>query len=141
VKGPLEKVKLIISTSCATLCRDAADVWKPLFPNAVVLGYKKSAPLEGGKVASTFASKLPKELILDSGGVQAAIDAWKATIEARHKGDSGVQAGWLRVATGDMEYWNGKSWVSIKADTEDNKCYFKGDYSADWPDPRDTSTE
>jgi hypothetical protein len=136
VRGPLNRVKLIISTSCATLCREAYDVWQPLFPNAVILGYKKSAPLAGGKVANSFATSLPKDLILDSGGMSSVISTWKSVVSARHRGDGATQPGWLEVSSGRMEYWTGRSWVTLNASDQANKCYVKGDYSASWPDPR-----
>ncbi len=136
VPGPLRGVKLIVSTSCATLCSEAYNVWKPLFPNATVLGYKKSAPLEGGAIASSFAGRLPTDMILDSGGVSSAVSTWKSVVSARHRGDAGTQPGWLEVGSGTMEYWNGKNWVSLNASDGTNVCYVKGDYSADWPDPR-----
>jgi len=41
-------VKLMISTGCATLCKEAFDIFHGLFPNAVLLGYRGGAP-ENGK--------------------------------------------------------------------------------------------
>lgn len=133
--GPLNNVRLIVSTSCATICRDPAAVWSKLFPNAVFLGYKKSAPLNGGTMARKFASNLPKDLLLDSGGVAAAVGAWKAAIRSNHRGEKSTQAGVMDVAANQVEYWNGSAFHSVAADSEDNQCRVKGDYSDDFPDP------
>jgi len=70
-KGPMNNVKLIKSTGCATICRGAYDV--------------------------------------------------------------------LDVASGAIEYWDGKKWISLNASQDENKCRVKGDYSGSWPDPRTTS--
>jgi len=133
--GPLNNVRLIVSTSCATICRDPAAVWSKLFPKAVFLGYKKSAPLNGGTMANKFASNLPKDLLLDSGGVAAAAVAWKSAIRSNHRDDKSTQAGVLDVAANQIEYWDGKAFHSIAANSEGNQCRVKGDYSADHPDP------
>ena len=133
--GPLNNVRLIVSTSCATICRDPAAVWRKLFPNAVFLGYKKSAPLNGGTMANTFASNLPKDLLLDSGGVAAAAAAWKAAIRSNHRGEKSTQAGVLDVAANQVEYWTGSTFNGVAADAEQNQCKVKGDYSDDFPDP------
>ena len=133
--GPLNNVRLIVSTSCATICRDPAAVWRKLFPNAVFLGYKKSAPLNGGTMANTFASNLPKDLLLDSGGVAAAAAAWKAAIRSNHRGEKSTQAGVLDIAANRVEYWTGSTFNGVAADAEENQCKVKGDYSADFPDP------
>ncbi len=137
LSGPLNNVKLIVSTSCATICRDPAIIWKSLFPQAVFLGYKKSAPLNGAVMAASFASKLPKDLLLEAGGggVQSAVQAWKDAIQINHAKDTATQAGWMDIAANQVEYWTGKEFVTVTADSEQNACKEKGDYSADNPDP------
>jgi len=136
LNSPMTKVKLIISTSCATICKEAAETFKPLFPNAMILGFRKSAPLKGGKLADEFASKLPKDLLLssDMNGLNAAKSAWKAVAQKIHAG-SDSQPGLLNLGSDDMEYWNGKKWISGKGTDSTNKCAVKGDYSADFPPP------
>jgi len=137
LSGPLNNVSLIVSTSCATICRDPATIWKSLFPKAVFLGYKKSAPLNGGAMAASFAARLPKDLLLEpgGGGVQSAVQAWKAAIQSNHPGDSATQAGWMDIAANQVEYWTGKKFVAVTADSDQNACKEKGDYSSTHPDP------
>lgn len=137
LSGPLNNVRLIVSTSCATICRDPAIIWKSLFPKAVFLGYKKSAPLNGGAMAASFAAKLPKDLLLEAGGggIQSAVQAWKAAIQSNHPGDSATQAGWMDIAANQVEYWTGKQFVQVVADSDQNACKEKGDYSDINPDP------
>ena len=137
LQGPLNNVKLLISTSCATLCREPAAIWRSLFPKAAFLGYKKSAPLNGAAMASLFASKLPKDLLLEEGGggVGQAVGAWKASIRSNHRGDTTRQAGWFDIGANRVEYWTGSTFKTVDAGSEENKCREKGDYSGDFPDP------
>jgi hypothetical protein len=138
IRGPLPKVKLLISTSCATLCTAAFDVWRKIFPNAVFLGAAKSTPLEGSTLANAFVKALPKDLLLDAGasGVASAIAAWKAAVEQTQ--DEGVEGGVLDIAANSVEVWLGKKkgWVTRAANSAANACKIKGDYSAAVPDPR-----
>lgn len=140
LKPPLNNVKLIVSTSCATICKEPAAIWKSLFPKAVFLGYRKSAPLNGAVMASTFVSRLPKDMLFETGGQSAAVSAWKGAIKAVHPDDATREPGWMDVAGNQVEYWTGKSFKTVAADSVDNKCKEKGDESASVPDPGDWRT-
>lgn len=140
LKPPLNNVKLIVSTSCATICKEPAAIWKSLFPKAVFLGYRKSAPLNGAVMASNFVSRLPKDMLFESGGQSAAVSAWKGAIKAVHPDDATREPGWMDVASNTVEYWTGKTFKSVAADSMDNKCKEKGDQSASVPDPGDWQT-
>lgn len=136
IKGPLPNVKLIISTSCATLCKEAFEVWKGIFPNAVFLGAARSTPLNAGALANTFVKSLPKDLLFDPGapGLSDAINAWKSAVKKTQTG--GVRGGVLDIAAATVELWDGKKWLNLAATDKDNICKVKGDYSANIPDPR-----
>jgi hypothetical protein len=136
ITGPLPNVRLLISTSCATLCTEAWEVWKGLFPNAVFLGAARSTPLKGSTLANAFVKRLPKDLLFDPGapGIASAISAWKGAVEATQT--SAVRGGVLDVKAGTVELWDGKKWLSLAAGDKDNACKVKGDYSANVPDPR-----
>jgi hypothetical protein len=136
ITGPLDNVKLLISTSCATLCKEAFEVWKNIFPNAVFLGAAKSTPLKGSKLANAFVKRLPKDLLFDPGapGLESAKTAWKSAVEKTQT--SGVRGGVLDIAAGTVDLWFDRKWNHMSATDPDNECYIKGDYSADVPDPR-----
>ena len=136
IKGPLTNVKLLISTSCATLCKEAFEVWKGIFPNAVFLGAARSTPLKGSVLANAFVKSLPADLLFDPGapGLSSAISAWKSAVEKTQTGN--VRGGVLDIAAATVEVWDGKKWLSLGATDEDNVCKVKGDYSASRPDPR-----
>ena len=136
ITGPLPDVKLLISTSCATLCTEAYEVWKTIFPNAVFLGAARSTPLKGSTLANAFVKNLPKDLLFDPGapGLSSAIDAWKSAVQKTQT--SAVRGGVLDIAAGTIEFWNGKTWESKSATDADNKCKVKDDYSGSVPDPR-----
>ncbi len=135
--GGFANVKLVISTSCATICKEALEVFTGLFPNAVLLGYRKSAPRDGKAVRDTFDQKiigLRRGLLLDqSVDVDAIVAAWKATIQAVHAGDTTPLPGYFR--GGALEYWDGKAWKTVSAMSEDNKCRRKTDHTYDLPAP------
>jgi len=133
----LPNVKLVISTSCATLCREAAAIWKSLFPNAVFLGARRSTPLEGDALAKEFVSKLPEDLLLGSegGDISQAVSAWKSVTQKKYAGNANIQPGWLDISSGTVEFWDGKKWGTLAADSAENACKVKGDYSGDRPLP------
>jgi hypothetical protein len=138
IQGPLPNVKLLVSTSCATLCTEAYEVWKDIFPNAVFLGAARSTPTKGGVLANAFVKSLPKDLLMDPGasGVSDAIAAWKAAVERTQS--ERVEGGVLDIAANSVEVWKGKrkGWVTRAADAQDNACKVKDDYSDAVPDPR-----
>lgn len=140
LKPPLNNIKLIVSTSCATICKEPAAIWKSLFPKAVFLGYRKSAPLNGATMARNFVSRLPKDMLFEAGGQSSAVSAWKGAIKAVHPDDATREPGWMDVAGNQVEYWTGKSFKTVAADSVDNKCKEKGDQSASAPDPGDWRT-
>ncbi|HWM90511.1 MAG TPA: DUF4157 domain-containing protein [Thermoanaerobaculia bacterium] len=134
--GPLDNVKLLISTSCATLCKEAYELWKTLFPKAFFLGAARSTPLKGSTLANAFVKKLPKDLLFDQGatGVSGAVSAWKSAVQKTQT--SAVRGGVLDIAAGTVELWNGKRWLNMSATDEDNKCKVKDDWASLVPDPR-----
>ncbi|WP_299336092.1 DUF4157 domain-containing protein [uncultured Psychroserpens sp.] len=132
-KGDFSRVKLIISTSCATICKEAIEVFAPLFPNAVILGYRKSAPLEGGKVRSTFQKKikaLNKPLLLNqSFDVQSVIDVWKSTMKQYHPKEKTRLPGYYK--GGQVYYLEMGTWKSMTALDKGNSCKKKGSSAED----------
>ena len=136
--GGFGNVKLMISTSCATLCQEAAGVFSGLFPNAVILGYRKSAPLNGGAVRSDLTKRineLNRPLLLDQPvDVAAIISIWKSVAESHHKGQTGPQPGIYQGGT--VTYWDGSAWQTVTAtDAKKNACRKKGDFSDQYPSP------
>ena len=136
ITGPLDNVKLLISTSCATLCKEAYEVWKGIFPKAVFLGAARSTPLKGSTLANAFVKGLPQDLLLEPGapGLSSAITAWKSAVEKTQT--SAVRGGVLDIPAGTVELWNGRAWESLNATDPANDCKVKGDYSGPVPDPR-----
>ncbi len=126
--GNFDRVKLIISTSCATICKEAIEVFTALFPNAVILGFRKSAPLEGEILRNDFEKAilgLKKPLLLNQAvDVAAIIDAWKSVIVKTYPNEAERLPGYFQ---GGTVYFlkNGK-WDSMKGDSKDNSCKKKG---------------
>lgn len=135
--GGFANVKLMISTSCATLCKEATAVFSSLFPNTVILGYRKSAPIDGGAVRSDLTKRLNELnrplLIDDPVDVAAIISIWKAIAESHHKGQTGPQPGIYQGGT--VTYWDGSAWQSFTATDAQNACKKKGDFSDQYPAP------
>src|SRR5262249_14399471 len=75
IQGPLDNVRLLIGTSCATLCKEAYEVWKNIFPKGIFLGAARSTPLKGSILANAFVKNLPPDLLFDEGapGISSAI--------------------------------------------------------------------
>lgn len=123
ISKKLSKVKLVASTSCATICKDVAKIYESKFPNALILGYKYSAPLNGGKVSMAFGDSLVKKGAIDlstSAGLDAVKDSWK-TVTLANPGKEG-QPGML--LGGNVEFYNGKTWQTAKSDSKENDCHY-----------------
>lgn len=121
--GGFPKVKVMISTACATLCKEAFEIFHGLFPNAALLGYRGGAPLDGGAVRKSFDAKLQAigPLMLEQAAdIGSIVSAWKDTVAAIHKGQTGQKAGYYDGAK--MEYWDGSAWKSIVPTDATNKC-------------------
>ncbi|MCY1338970.1 hypothetical protein D9M68_327610 [compost metagenome] len=135
--GGFANVKLMISTSCATLCKEAAEVFSGLFPNAVILGYRKSAPIQGAAVRSdltTRINELNRPLLIDDPvDVAAIISTWKSVVESRHKDQTAPQPGYYQGGT--VTYWDGSAWQTIAATDAKNACRVKGDFRDQYPAP------
>ncbi|MGH8480722.1 MAG: DUF4157 domain-containing protein [Gammaproteobacteria bacterium] len=135
--GGFANVKLMISTSCATLCKEAIEVFTSLFPNAVILGYRKSAPIDGAAVRNDLTKRindLNRPLLIDEPvDVAAIISIWKSVIESRHKGQTGPLPGFYQGGT--VEYWDGSAWQNIAATDATNGCRRKGDFRGQYPAP------
>ncbi len=127
-KGDFSRVKLLISTSCATICKEAIEVFAPLFPNAVILGYRKSAPLDGGKVRTSFQNAikgLNRPLLLgESVDVEAIIDVWKSTVKSYHPNESKRLPGYYKGGT--VHYLKSGTWSSMLGTDAANSCRKKG---------------
>lgn len=118
-----KRVKLIVSTSCATICKDVAKIWRSKFPDALILGYRYSAPIDGGIVSNAFAKELlkigPIDLA-DSGSMQSVREAWKAVVLG--KGSIGGGPGLLY--GNEVEFWSNKKWVKKPWDDKANECHY-----------------
>jgi len=118
-----KRVKLVVSTSCATICKDVAKIWQSKFPDALILGYRFSAPLDGATVADAFAKKLltkgPLDLA-DAGSLQSVREAWKSVVLG--KGSVGGGPGLL--FGGEVEFWNAGKWVKTPWDDKANDCHY-----------------
>lgn len=123
ISKKLDKVKLVASTSCATICKDVAVIYKAKFPHALVLGYKYSAPSNGEKVADSFGNYLVKKgpIDLDSpAGLNDVKDAWKKATTS-NPGAEGAPG----ILSGDyVETFEGGKWKTVKADSKDNACHY-----------------
>ncbi len=127
-KGKFGSVKLIVSTSCAIICKEALEVFAKLFPNAVILGYRKSAPLKGGAVRNSFDSaikSLKKPLLLDQPvDVTAITDVWKSVVRKHHPNEATRLPGYYQ--DGTVHYLAKGKWHSIAGTDEANSCKKKG---------------
>ncbi len=135
--GGFANVKLMISTSCATLCKESFELFHGLFPNALILGYRKGAPAKGDLVRSTFAAQLRslgRGLLLDQAvDVSAIAAAWKATVSSIHAGDKSRSVGYYG---GTLNYWDGKAWQTIDSASDANKCEVHKDAREFFPAPK-----
>ena len=118
---PMEKVKLILATRAPLLCKEAAEQLKPLFPNATVLGYTQAAPTNGQKIGSDFANMFADYSSLQtSKGLSDARAMWKTHVAGLKIEQS--QPGWMNLATGAMEFWDGTNWTGTNASDPANEC-------------------
>jgi hypothetical protein len=135
--GGFPNVRLMISTSCATLCLEAFEVFHRLFPNAVILGYRKSAPLHGEAVRKALTAKVKaigRPLLLEEPtDIAAVVGAWKQVIEQQHKGESAPVPGFYDGT--DIQYWDGTAWGTIPPTDPHNVCKRKGDFRGQYPAP------
>jgi uncharacterized protein DUF4157 len=133
--GGFQNVKLMISTSCATLCKEAFELFHGLFPNAVILGFRKSAPVDGGGMRDALEARikaLNRPLLLDQAvDVGAIIAAWRSISEGTFAGSGSYPAYY----DGTLHYWDGKAWQDIQATSAANKCFVKGDNTLNFPAP------
>ncbi len=118
-----QRVKLVVSTSCATICQDVAKIWQSKFPDALILGYRFSAPLNGAIVADAFAKKLltqgPLDLA-DAGSLQGVRDAWKSVV----LGKGSVEGGPGLLYGSEVEIWEGGKWVKKPWNDKANACHY-----------------
>jgi hypothetical protein len=91
ITGPLDNVKLLISTSCATLCKEAYEVWKRIFPKAVFLGAAVDAA-QGLHARERVREELPEDLLFDEGGsgVSGAVISGSRPSRKRRPAPSGA---------------------------------------------------
>jgi hypothetical protein len=123
IKKNLSNVKLVVSTGCATICKDTAAIFKDKFPNAMVLGYRLSAPTNGSIVADAFANEMAGKgpiNLLDAAEKGKVGEAWKKV--TNKPGSSRGQPGILN--NGSIEFWNGRAWVTEAADSDANSCHY-----------------
>jgi Domain of unknown function (DUF4157) len=118
-----KRVKLAVSTSCATICKDVAKIWRAKFPDALILGYRFSAPLDGSKVANTFAAKLAKAgsiSLSDASGLATVRAAWKAAVIAEGSLDGGPAL----LYGGEVEFYEKGKWITKPWDDKANECHY-----------------
>ncbi|HEX6848773.1 MAG TPA: DUF4157 domain-containing protein [Chitinophagaceae bacterium] len=127
-KGDFSRVKLIISTSCATCCKEATDIFSSIFPNATILGYRKSAPTMGKDVRDSFdkgIQSLKRPLLLDQPvDVNAIIEVWKSVIKKHHPNENERLPGYYQA--GVVHYLESGTWKSVSASDGSNSCRKKG---------------
>lgn len=127
-KGDFSRVKLIISTSCATICLEALQLFAKLFPNAVILGYRKSAPKAGEAVRKSFDKAikgLKKPLLLNQPvDVAAIIEAWKSVVKKHHPKEHERMPGYYK--DGTVHFLKDGKWESMPGTDPANACKVKG---------------
>ncbi|MFC1560727.1 DUF4157 domain-containing protein, partial [Pseudomonadota bacterium] len=127
-KGDFSRVKIIVSTSCATCCKEAVETFASIFSNAVILGYRKSAPLKGSVVRKDFDKgirNLKRPLLLDEPvDVNAIIGVWKSVVERHHPTDETRLPGYYQ--GGVVHYLELGTWKSMPATGASNSCRKKG---------------
>ena len=118
-----KRVKLVVSTSCATLCKDVASIWKSKFPDALILGYRFSAPTNGGVVADAFSQQLIKLgpiSLSDAGSLQNVRKAWKAVV----LGGGSAGGGPALLFNGEIEFFENGKWVKKPWNDKSNECHY-----------------
>ena len=127
-KGDFSRVKLIISTSCATCCKEAVETFAPIFPNAVILGYRKSAPMHGKAVRNDFDKgirSLKRPLLLNQPvDVNTIIGVWKSVVKRHHPRENKRLPGYYQ--NGIVHYLELGVWKSMPATGAVNTCKKKG---------------
>jgi hypothetical protein len=127
-KGNFTRVKLLISSSCATICKEALDEFTPLFPNAVILGYRKSAPEDGEAIRKSFDAAikaLKKPLLLNEPlDVAAIIEVWKSVVKKHHPKEGERLPGYYQGGT--VHYLQDGIWQSMLGTDPANACKVKG---------------
>lgn len=123
-----DNVKLVMSTGCATLCRQAIEEWRSVFPNAVVFGYRKKSPKMSGNLLK--ALRLPSDLILEE-DMPKVLQSWRAAIDASKdflKKFPYSDPGYYDPKTGKVHYYRGGSWFSVDGTDKSNpSCNFQED--------------
>jgi hypothetical protein len=127
-KGDFSRVKLIVSTSCATCCKEAVETFATIFPNAVILGYRKGAPKFGEVVRTDFEKgiqSLKRPLLLDEPvDVNAIIGVWKSVVKRHHPNENKSLPGYYQ--SGTVHYLEMGTWKSMPATGTNNSCRKKG---------------
>jgi len=118
-----KRVKLVVSTSCATICKDVARIWRNKFPDALILGYRFSAPINGGIVANAFASTLAKKGpidLSDAGALDYIRSAWKAVV----LGQGSIEGGPGLLYGSEVEIYSNGQWIKQPWDAKANECHY-----------------
>ena len=127
-KGDFSRVKLLISTSCATCCQEAVSVFSSLFPNVVILGFRRSAPEKGDAMRNAFDSgikNLKRPLLLNEPvDVSAIIGVWKSVAQTRFPKEAASQPAYYQAGT--VYYLEMGTWKSLPATDPANSCKKKG---------------
>ena len=123
ISKKLNRVKVVVSTSCATICKAPAKIFSEKFPNAIILGYRLSAPLNGAVLSDAFATELAKKGPLDlskSADIEKIKAAWRkvAITSGSKEGEPGIIEG------ENVEFWREKKqkWLTQKWDSKENEC-------------------
>jgi len=131
-------VKLMVATSCATLCSEALSLFTNLFPNAAIIGYRRGRSIGGGDaIRLALGSRiraLKRPLLLEEAvDIGAILSAWESVVESRHKGNTELQPG--HFSGGVLRFWDGAAWDSIDPMDPANACERHG-VRADMVGPR-----
>lgn len=110
VHNLVKQVRVVVSTSCATICKDPAAIFNSKFPNAMVLVYRFSAPLNEGTLSEAFADKLAKKGALDlsnESDLQTIRTVWKSVVPTSGgtEGEPGI------LYQGQVEYFKEGKWL------------------------------
>lgn len=123
LKKSNKRVKLVASTSCATICKDVAAIWRSRFPDALILGYRFSAPLDGSKVADSFTKKLQskgKIDLSDAAGLDVVRQAWKDAVIA----EGSLSGGPALLYKDEVEFYEKGKWIKKPWDDKANECHY-----------------
>lgn len=105
-------------SSCAGLRGNSLRAFRKRFPNAYILGWLGSSPLDQkGLMRKFLAAQADTVDIATKAGISALISAWRTYIEGLPKGKGSVRQWGLGYASpaGDLSWYDGDKWHERKA--------------------------